>query len=89
MKPMKVGALLMPSHPPERGIGSDTVTTRRIDDLQEQTGGFGHLIIASYDAADERDAWERSLRLLISEVMPACSTRSEPTSPGVAAGAIT
>jgi hypothetical protein len=49
----------------------ETVASRILD-LHERTGGFGRLLIVSYDAADEREAWERSLRLVIDEVMPVC-----------------
>jgi hypothetical protein len=45
---------------------------RGIRELQEDTGGFGYLLITSYDAVDERQSWERSLQLLIDEVLPAC-----------------
>jgi len=47
----------------------------RITELFRETGGFGYLLITSYDsagAAGEQEAWERSLRLLTGEVLPAC-----------------
>ena len=50
-------------------VGSPETVAGRILDLHEGTGGFGRLLIVSYDAADEREAWERSLRLLIDEVL--------------------
>jgi alkanesulfonate monooxygenase SsuD/methylene tetrahydromethanopterin reductase-like flavin-dependent oxidoreductase (luciferase family) len=53
-------------------VGSPDTVTRRIRELQEQTGGFGYLLITSYDTVDERQSWERSLQLLIDEVLPAC-----------------
>jgi len=53
-------------------VGSPDTVARRIRELQEHTGGFGYLLITSYDAVDERQSWERSLRLLIDEVLPAC-----------------
>lgn len=53
-------------------VGSPATVAARILDLHEQTGGFGHLLIVCYDAADERGAWERSLRLLVKEVLPLC-----------------
>jgi hypothetical protein len=49
----------------------------RIMDLQTQTGGFGHLTIVSYDATDEREAWHRSLQLLVDDVLPRCQV-SQP-----------
>ena len=53
-------------------VGGPETVADRILDLHEQTGGFGHLLIVSYDATNERDQWDRSLRLLIEEVLPRC-----------------
>jgi alkanesulfonate monooxygenase SsuD/methylene tetrahydromethanopterin reductase-like flavin-dependent oxidoreductase (luciferase family) len=53
-------------------VGSPATVTERILDLQRQTGGFGYLLMVSYDATNESSAWERSLRLLTDEVLPAC-----------------
>jgi len=53
-------------------VGSPGTVASRIGELQEHTGGFGYLLITSYDAVDERRSWERSLQLLIDEVLPAC-----------------
>ena len=53
-------------------VGSPQTVADRILELQEQTGGFGHLLVVCYDAVDERGPWERSLRLLIEEVLPRC-----------------
>jgi alkanesulfonate monooxygenase SsuD/methylene tetrahydromethanopterin reductase-like flavin-dependent oxidoreductase (luciferase family) len=53
-------------------VGSPDTVARRISELQEHTGGFGYLLITCYDAVDERQCWERSLHLLIDEVLPAC-----------------
>jgi alkanesulfonate monooxygenase SsuD/methylene tetrahydromethanopterin reductase-like flavin-dependent oxidoreductase (luciferase family) len=64
-------------------VGSPATVTKRIQQLQEGTGGFGHLLIVSYDSVDQRTAWERSLRLLVEEVLPGthdatlCSQASE------------
>jgi alkanesulfonate monooxygenase SsuD/methylene tetrahydromethanopterin reductase-like flavin-dependent oxidoreductase (luciferase family) len=52
--------------------GSPSTVAGRITELFQQTGGFGYLLITSYDAVGEQDAWERSLRLLTGEVLPAC-----------------
>jgi alkanesulfonate monooxygenase SsuD/methylene tetrahydromethanopterin reductase-like flavin-dependent oxidoreductase (luciferase family) len=54
-------------------VGSPDTVANRIKDLQNQTGGFGYLVITSYDAVDEREPWEQSLRLLVDEVLPACT----------------
>jgi alkanesulfonate monooxygenase SsuD/methylene tetrahydromethanopterin reductase-like flavin-dependent oxidoreductase (luciferase family) len=47
------------------------------DTIASRIGGFGYLVITSYDAVDEREPWERSLRLLIDEVLPACGRAAE------------
>ena len=52
-------------------VGSPATVTKRIRELQVETGGFGYLLIVSYDAADQRKSWERSLLLLAEEVLPA------------------
>jgi alkanesulfonate monooxygenase SsuD/methylene tetrahydromethanopterin reductase-like flavin-dependent oxidoreductase (luciferase family) len=54
-------------------VGAPETVASRIRELQEQTGGFGYLVITSYDAADERESWEQSLQLLVNEVLPACT----------------
>lgn len=61
-------------------VGSPETVADRIRDLEERTGGFGYLLFVSYDASDEREAWDRSLRLLMDEVLPRCqaSHRSHP-----------
>jgi hypothetical protein len=46
---------------------------KRIHLLQEGTGGFGCLLITSYDATEERDSWQENIRLLAESVMPACN----------------
>jgi alkanesulfonate monooxygenase SsuD/methylene tetrahydromethanopterin reductase-like flavin-dependent oxidoreductase (luciferase family) len=51
-------------------VGSPTTVGKRIQALQEGTGGFGNLLIASYDATEEREAWKESIRLLTESVMP-------------------
>jgi len=60
-------------------VGSPETVADRISDLQAKTGGFGHLTIVSYDATDERVAWDRSLRLLIDEVLPRCQVSDSPS----------
>jgi alkanesulfonate monooxygenase SsuD/methylene tetrahydromethanopterin reductase-like flavin-dependent oxidoreductase (luciferase family) len=66
-------------------VGSPETVASRICELEKQTGGFGYLVITSYDAVDERDPWEQSLRLLVDEVLPAC-TGSEAGRETVAGG---
>lgn len=59
-------------------VGSPTTVVRKIREFDTRVGGFGSLLIVCYDAQDERTAWERSLQLLTSEVMPHCEN-SPPT----------
>jgi alkanesulfonate monooxygenase SsuD/methylene tetrahydromethanopterin reductase-like flavin-dependent oxidoreductase (luciferase family) len=56
-------------------VGSPQTVADRIFDLQDRTGGFGHLLIVSYDATNELEPWERSLRLLMDEVGPILQKR--------------
>jgi alkanesulfonate monooxygenase SsuD/methylene tetrahydromethanopterin reductase-like flavin-dependent oxidoreductase (luciferase family) len=55
-------------------VGSPETVAGRILDLQEQTGGFGHLTMVSYDASGERETWDRSLQLLMNDVLPRCQS---------------
>ncbi len=53
-------------------VGSPETVADRILDLQDRTGGFGYLLAVSYDATNELPSWERSLTLLMDEVLPRC-----------------
>jgi len=66
-------------------VGSPETVAEHILNLQAQTGGFGHLTIVSYDATDERESWDRSLQLLMDQVLPRCqvSDRLEQNYMGV------
>ncbi len=55
-------------------VGSPQTVADRILDLQDGTGGFGYLLFVSYDATNELPSWERSLTLLMDEVLPRCQT---------------
>jgi alkanesulfonate monooxygenase SsuD/methylene tetrahydromethanopterin reductase-like flavin-dependent oxidoreductase (luciferase family) len=57
-------------------VGSPQTVADRILNLQEQTGGFGHPTIVSYDATGEEAAWERSLQMLMNGVLPICRSAS-------------
>ena len=54
-------------------VGSPQTVAERVRDLDERVNGFGCLLVVSYDAKDELAAWERSLDLLTTQVMPQCS----------------
>jgi alkanesulfonate monooxygenase SsuD/methylene tetrahydromethanopterin reductase-like flavin-dependent oxidoreductase (luciferase family) len=53
-------------------VGSPQTVADKIMALHKNTGGFGHLTMVSYDSAGEEESWERSLRLMIEEVLPRC-----------------
>jgi alkanesulfonate monooxygenase SsuD/methylene tetrahydromethanopterin reductase-like flavin-dependent oxidoreductase (luciferase family) len=50
-------------------VGSPETVASRIRALHFDTGGFGYLLVTSYDAADDSWAWDLSLHLLADEVM--------------------
>ena len=75
-------------------VGSPETVADRILDLQAKTGGFGSETCSSDPqvesrtaarmarsrfASDERVAWDRSLRLLMNEVLPRCQVSENPT----------
>jgi alkanesulfonate monooxygenase SsuD/methylene tetrahydromethanopterin reductase-like flavin-dependent oxidoreductase (luciferase family) len=64
-------------------VGSPETVAGRILDLQERTGGFGYLEIVSYDATNEAEPWERSLRLLMDEVRPLVQQGLKSTAPAM------
>jgi alkanesulfonate monooxygenase SsuD/methylene tetrahydromethanopterin reductase-like flavin-dependent oxidoreductase (luciferase family) len=64
-------------------VGSPQTVADRILDLQRQTGGFGYLLHVTYDHSNERESWDRSLRLLMDEVLPRCQSSILHSSRGV------
>jgi alkanesulfonate monooxygenase SsuD/methylene tetrahydromethanopterin reductase-like flavin-dependent oxidoreductase (luciferase family) len=53
-------------------VGSPETVTNKTMALYDDIGGFGYLLMVSYDASDEHNDWERNLGLLVHEVLPAC-----------------
>ncbi len=51
-------------------VGSPTTVANRLREFDRQVGGFGTLLITSYDAQDELLSWERSLSLLTEQGLP-------------------
>jgi alkanesulfonate monooxygenase SsuD/methylene tetrahydromethanopterin reductase-like flavin-dependent oxidoreductase (luciferase family) len=51
-------------------VGSPDTVTRKIQKLQQDTGGFGGMLVMIYDFSSEQQSWEHSLELLTKEVMP-------------------
>jgi alkanesulfonate monooxygenase SsuD/methylene tetrahydromethanopterin reductase-like flavin-dependent oxidoreductase (luciferase family) len=62
-------------------VGSPETVARRIQALQAGSGGFGRLLIVSYDAQNERAAWQRNLELLMRQVLPMCSQAGKVEAP--------
>jgi 3,6-diketocamphane 1,6-monooxygenase len=51
-------------------IGSADTVAQKLQDFQDATGGFGTLMIYSYDYADNPEPWVQSMNLLAKEVAP-------------------
>jgi len=54
-------------------VGSPATVTEKLQQLQQDTGGFGTLLVVLYDFSSEQERWEESLRLLVEEVAPKVS----------------
>jgi alkanesulfonate monooxygenase SsuD/methylene tetrahydromethanopterin reductase-like flavin-dependent oxidoreductase (luciferase family) len=51
-------------------VGSPRTVRQRLADMYGEAGGFGTLLVLTFDYQDEHEAWAASQRLLIEEVMP-------------------
>ena len=51
-------------------VGSPDTVARKIRNLYEAAGGFGVLLTMVLDNTDDKDGWNRSMRLLVEEVLP-------------------
>jgi alkanesulfonate monooxygenase SsuD/methylene tetrahydromethanopterin reductase-like flavin-dependent oxidoreductase (luciferase family) len=51
-------------------IGTPDMVAKRIHELHEGVGGFGTLLMIVADYADDREAWMRSMQLMMEEVLP-------------------
>jgi alkanesulfonate monooxygenase SsuD/methylene tetrahydromethanopterin reductase-like flavin-dependent oxidoreductase (luciferase family) len=52
-------------------VGSVETVTSQLLRMQEETGGFGTLLMEGVDYEDEKDQWFRSMQLMAEEVVPA------------------
>jgi alkanesulfonate monooxygenase SsuD/methylene tetrahydromethanopterin reductase-like flavin-dependent oxidoreductase (luciferase family) len=52
-------------------IGSVETVTEQLIRMQEDTGGFGTLLMEGVDYEDQKDPWFRSMQLMAEEVVPA------------------
>jgi alkanesulfonate monooxygenase SsuD/methylene tetrahydromethanopterin reductase-like flavin-dependent oxidoreductase (luciferase family) len=51
-------------------VGSPATAVRKIEQIYEQVGGFGYLLVFGFDYTENPQAWRRSLELLSKEVLP-------------------
>jgi alkanesulfonate monooxygenase SsuD/methylene tetrahydromethanopterin reductase-like flavin-dependent oxidoreductase (luciferase family) len=51
-------------------VGSPATVIEKLQRLQQDTGGFGGLLVMMYDATGEQSWWDESLELLAHAVMP-------------------
>lgn len=51
-------------------VGSPQTVARKLDSLYKKSGGFGVLLLTVYDYEENRDAWNKSMKLLKEEVIP-------------------
>jgi alkanesulfonate monooxygenase SsuD/methylene tetrahydromethanopterin reductase-like flavin-dependent oxidoreductase (luciferase family) len=63
-------------------VGSVDTVTEQLVRMQEETGGFGTLLLECVDYADQKDPWLRSMQLMAEDVVPAVNaTLAEKGSP--------
>ncbi len=73
-------ARIAAKHPGKRGRNMPNAVpagAARLNRLQADLGGFGALPVPCSGARNERASWERSLRLLVEEVLPRCADALE------------
>ena len=51
-------------------VGNPETVEQKIADIVESSGGFGHLLVISYDHLDDMNGWRESQQVLIKEIMP-------------------
>ena len=51
-------------------VGSPATVTQRLQEIYDEVGGFGHLLLFCFDYSGNPQAWRESMRLLAHEVMP-------------------
>ncbi len=54
-------------------VGSVDTVTEKLQRMQEESGGFGTLLLMGMDYSDRREAWMRSMELMATKVMPRIS----------------
>jgi alkanesulfonate monooxygenase SsuD/methylene tetrahydromethanopterin reductase-like flavin-dependent oxidoreductase (luciferase family) len=56
-------------------VGSPATVRQKLADMHGEAGGFGTLLVLTFDFSGEHEAWAASQRMMIEEVMPAFSAR--------------
>jgi alkanesulfonate monooxygenase SsuD/methylene tetrahydromethanopterin reductase-like flavin-dependent oxidoreductase (luciferase family) len=51
-------------------VGSPKTVTEKLGEMYESSGGFGGLLVLTFDHLDDHEGWANSQRLLVEEVMP-------------------
>lgn len=67
-------------------VGSPQTVTRKLDRMWEQLGGFGVLLVFTFDYVERPDVWHRSMKLLAEEVLPHFVNRQADAGAAVAGG---
>src|SRR5262249_37752420 len=66
-------------------VGSPATVARKLATLYQEVGGFGTLLVIAHEWTP-RAAWERSMRLLVEDVLPRLSRAGSARSPAAARG---
>ena len=51
-------------------VGSPDTVARKLRDMYEMVGGFGTLLWLTFDHSEDREAYEKAMTLMATEVMP-------------------
>jgi len=51
-------------------VGSPKTVIDKLGMMQQDTGGFGCLLVLTFDQLDNAEGWANSQRMLMEEVMP-------------------
>ena len=65
-------------------VGSPSTVAEQIEQVYEDVGGFGQLLVFGFDYADQPEAWRGSLELIQKEVAPKVA-HLDPSNKAVAA----
>jgi alkanesulfonate monooxygenase SsuD/methylene tetrahydromethanopterin reductase-like flavin-dependent oxidoreductase (luciferase family) len=62
-------------------VGSPDTVARKLEQLYEDVGGFGTLLMLGFDYSATPEVWQRSMELMASEVLPRLGDRCTPMAP--------